>query len=124
MTDIELDIDDDTLHEGLSWAGIGFGAAATLAPRVFGAVYGLKDDPELRVMTRLWGTRTAVLSLALLGAEKDEKKRLTQLAAAMNVADALIVATAGSGVKKRSRVLGSLSSAAFAAGFGSLLGRS
>ncbi len=119
MTDI--DIDDDTLHEGLSWAGIGFGAAATLAPRVFEAVYGLSDDPELRVMTRLWGTRTAFLSLALLGAEKEERKRLTMLATAMNAADALIVATAGSGVNKRSRVLGALSSAAFAAGFGSLL---
>ena len=122
MTDI--DFDDDTLHEGLSWAGIGFGAAATLTPKVFERVYGLTDDPELRVMTRLWGTRTAVLSLALLGAEKDERKRLTTLATAMNLADALIVATAGSGVKKRSRVLGSLSSAVFAAGYGSLLGRS
>ena len=49
MTDI--DIDDDALYRGLSWGGIGFGAAATLAPRVFEAVYGLKDDPELRVMT-------------------------------------------------------------------------
>jgi hypothetical protein len=124
MTYIDIDIDDDTLHEGLSWAGIGFGAAATLAPRVFEAVYGLKDDPELRVMTRLWGTRTAVLSLVLLGAEKDERKRLTTLATAMNLADALIVATAGSGVKKRSRVLGSLSSVVFAAGYGSLVGRS
>ena len=103
---------------------VGFGAVASLTPRAFAGVYGLGQDPHTRVLTRLWGTRTAVLSLALLGAEKDEKKRLTQLATAMNLADALIVATAGSGVKKRSRVLGSLTSAAFAAGFGSLLSRS
>lgn len=118
------EIDDDTLREGLSWGAIGFGALATLAPRVFGGVYGLKESPELLVMTRLWGTRTAVLGLALLGADADEGRKLTQLATAMNVADALIVAGAGSGVNKRSRVLGSLSSAAFAVGFGSVLGRS
>jgi len=73
-------------------------------------------------MTRLWGTRTTVLGLLLLGAGADQARKLTQLATAMNVADALIVAGAGSGVNTRTRVLGSLSSAAFAAGFGSLLG--
>ncbi|MCW2710626.1 MAG: hypothetical protein JWP24_820 [Marmoricola sp.] len=122
MTD--FDIDDDTLQQGLSWAAIGFGAAATLTPRAFERLYGLKDSGELRVMTRLWGTRTIVLGAALLGADKDERRRLTTLAVAMNAADALITAGAGSEVNKRSRVLGSLSSAAFAAGYGSLLGRS
>ncbi|MBV9831983.1 MAG: DUF4267 domain-containing protein [Marmoricola sp.] len=116
------DIDEDTLRDSLSWGAIGFGALAVLAPRVFGGVYGTHDSPDLRVMTRLWGTRTTVLGLLLLGAGADEARKLTQLATAMNVADALIVAGAGSGVNKRTRVLGSLSSAAFAAGFGSLLG--
>jgi hypothetical protein len=123
MTDI--DIDNDTLNQGLAWGAIGFGAAATLTPKVFEGIYGLKDSGELRVMTRLWGTRTALLGVVLLGAEDDDaRKKLAMLAGGMNVVDAFIIATAGSEVNKRSRVLGSLTSAAFAAAYGSLVGRS
>ncbi len=119
MTDI--DIDDKTLHDGLAWGSVGFGALATLAPRVFEKVYGLQDGGELRVMCRLWGTRTAFVGAVLLLAEDEYRPQLAKMAAAMNVADAVFIATAGSEVKKSSRVAGALTSAAFAVGFGSLL---
>ena len=117
------DIDTENLYQGLAWGAVGFGAAATLTPRVFEAVYGLEDSGDLRVMTRLWGARTAMLGVALLGATGEERRRLTALATALNVADALITAGAGSEVNKRSRILGSLTSAAFAAAYGSLIGQ-
>jgi hypothetical protein len=119
----DIDIDTENLYQGLAWGAIGFGAAATLVPRIFGGVYGLKDSGDLRVMTRLWGTRTSLLGVLLLTATGEERKRLILLATALNVADALLVAGAGSEVNKRSRVLGSLTSGAFAAAYGSLIGR-
>lgn len=115
------DTTDDALRKGLACGAVGFGALATLAPRLFEAMYGVADRTDLRTMTRLWGTRTTLLGLALLGADVNEGRRLTQLATAMNVADALIVAGAGPEVNKRARVLGSFTSASFAAGFGWLL---
>ncbi|MEO7197563.1 MAG: hypothetical protein ABIZ50_03745 [Solirubrobacterales bacterium] len=114
-------IDDKALLDGLSWGAIGFGALATLTPRVFEGVYGLRDTDQLRIMTRLWGTRTAVLGVVLLQADDDDRHDIAMLAAAMNAVDALCVAFAGSEVKKRSRVMGALTSAAFAAGYGSVL---
>ncbi len=119
MTDI--DIDTETLHQGLAWGAIGFGAAATLAPRFFEGLYGLTDNAELRVMVRLWGTNSLVLGASQLIPEKDQRKNMALVLAAMNAADALIIAGAGSEVKKRSRVLGSLTSAAFAAGYAACL---
>ena len=117
-------IDNETLTDGLAWGAIGFGALATVAPGVFERVYGLAETAELRARTRLWGTRTTVLGLALLGADRVGRSKLTRLAAAMNAADALLIAGNRSGASRRSRVLGSLSSAVFAAGFGTVLGRS
>lgn len=94
---------------------VGFGAVASLAPRAFAGVYGLGDDPHTRVLTRLWGTRTAVLGAIALGAGSPQDQRAVMTAAAaMNSADALFAATAP-GVSLRARVLGCLSSGAFAA---------
>ncbi len=115
------DIDEDTLSDVLSWGAIGFGAAATVTPRLFEKLYGLEDEGELRVMTRLWGSRTTVLGLVLMAAEKDERRRLSMLMAGMNVVDALVIATAGPDVRRSSRVMGALTAAAFAAGHGLLL---
>ncbi|MCW2846877.1 MAG: hypothetical protein JWR90_851 [Marmoricola sp.] len=121
----DIDIDTDTLGAGLAWGAVGFGVVGALAPRVFEAAYGLHDNPELRVMTRLWGTRTALLGVLFLSAEgEEERKRFAVLATGLNLADALITASAGPAVGKRSRILGSLSSAAFAAGYGSVISRS
>jgi len=106
----------ESIQTATSYSAIGFGAVATLMPRLFTALYGLGDDPRLRVIVRLWGTRTAVLGAALLTADSEsDKRRLMTLATAMNVADAALALTAGDDVPARSRILGSLTSASFAA---------
>jgi hypothetical protein len=77
-------------------------------------VYGLPDEVNVRTMTRLWGTRTAVLGALVFTLEGAENKQsMMTLTAAMNAADPVMVAAAG-GVPVRARVLGSLTSAGFA----------
>ena len=49
------------IRKGTAYGALAFGGAASLTPRVFAAMYGLPDEPYARNMTRLWGTRTAVL---------------------------------------------------------------
>lgn len=86
-----------------------------MTPRVFTGLYGLPDEANLKTMTRLWGTRTAVLGALALAADRaEDQRRLMTMAAAMNAADSVFVAANG-GLSARTRVLGSLSSATFAA---------
>jgi len=93
---------------------VAFGAVATLTPRLFLGIYGLANEPNVRTMTRIWGTRTAVLGALVFTLDGVENKRsLTTLTAAMSAMDAVIVAAAG-GIPARARVLGSLTSAGFA----------
>jgi hypothetical protein len=104
---------DDVL-KAVGIGSVAFGVVAALTPRLFLGLYGVPDEPGVRTMTRLWGTRTAVLgamALTLQGAQ--DKQRVVSMTAAMNIADAALVATAG-GISGRSRVLGSLTSAGFA----------
>lgn len=69
-------------------------------------------------MTRLWGTRTAVpggLALTLDGVEnrKSPKTMTAAMNAAMNAADAVMVAAAN-GLPVRARLLGSVTPTGFA----------
>jgi hypothetical protein len=104
----------EDIEKAVGLGSVGFGAVATLAPGMFLGMYGLPAEPNLRAMTRLWGTRTAVLGALVFTLEGTENKRsLMTMAAGMNAVDALVVASAG-GVSVRTRVLGSLTSAGFA----------
>lgn len=95
-------------------ASIAFGAIAALTPRLFLGMYGVPDDANVRTMTRIWGTRTAVLGALVFTLEGAEnKQKLTSMSAAMSAADAVMVAASG-GIPVRARVLGSLTSAGFA----------
>jgi hypothetical protein len=110
------DADVDAIRKGLSYGAIGFGVVATLAPRVFAGVYGLKGDGNLRAMIRLWGTRTALLGgLGATATDPAVQRTLMTAATALNVADAVITLKAGSDVALRSRLMGSATSAGFAA---------
>jgi hypothetical protein len=104
----------DDVQRAVGAGSVAFGVLAALGPRLFLGLYGVPDEASVRTMTRIWGTRTAVLGVltfTLEGAEN--KRRLMTLSAAMNATDALMVAGAG-GVPARARVLGSLTSAGFA----------
>jgi hypothetical protein len=115
------DIDLDQLEQGLAIGAVGFGVVAAVTPRVFTALYGLGNDPKLLTMTRLWGTSTATLgALSLIGAIDSEKGN--RIVAGLNVANTVLIARAD-GIPARSKVLGALTSAGFAAGFGFLAAR-
>lgn len=107
----------EAVRKNLAYGALGFGGVAVLAPRAFAAIYGLRGDGNLRAMIRLWGTATAVVGAGVLTTKDPADRRLLITAsAAMNVADALITLKAGSDVRLRSRLMGSATSAAFAAG--------
>jgi hypothetical protein len=113
------DTDVDALRKGLNYGALGFGGLAILAPRVFAAIFGLKGDGNLHVMIRLWGTRTAVLGA--LGATTTDpawQRTLATAGTALNAADSVLALKAGSDVPMRSRLMGSATSAAFAAAGG------
>jgi hypothetical protein len=105
----------DDIRKSSAIAGITFGAVAALTPRLFAGLYGMSDDPNTRAMTRLWGTRTAVIATAILLAEgHGEQRRLMMMASGMSAADTILIAGA-SGVPARARAMGALTSAGFAA---------
>ena len=105
----------EDIRKSSSIAGLTFGAVAALTPRVFAGMYGIPDDPNTRTMTRLWGTRTAVIAAASLLAEgHGEQRRLIMMTTAMSAADTILIAGAG-GVPARARAMGALTSAGFAA---------
>jgi hypothetical protein len=113
------DVDLEAIRKGLSYGAIGFGVVATLTPRLFAGIYGLKGDGNLRVIIRLWGTRTALLGgLGATATDPAQQRRLMTASAALNAADSVIALKAGSDVAWHSRIMGSATSAAFAAAAG------
>ncbi|HEX3336894.1 MAG TPA: DUF4267 domain-containing protein [Jatrophihabitans sp.] len=106
----------DSIRKASALGALGFGGVAVVLPRLFTALYGLTSDPNVRTLTRLWGTRTAALGAIILSAERPEDQRqLMMLGTAMNAADALVAMTAGGNVSARGRFLGALTSGGFAA---------
>ena len=104
----------EDIQKAVGAGSLAFGAVATLTPRVFLAMYGVPDEASVRTMTRIWGTRTAALGALMFSVEGAEnKRRMLTVAAAMNAADAALVA-GSRGAPARARVLGSLTSAGFA----------
>ena len=105
----------DQLTDGINYGAIGFGALAVLAPRLFQGIYGLKGDGNLTAMSRLWGSRTAAIgAIGLLSRGSGNYKTLLAVGSTMSVVDTLIIANAGPDVAMRSRVMGAVTSAAFA----------
>lgn len=109
-------VQSDQVRQGLAMGAIGFGALAVAAPRVFTALYGLTGNPNVRAMTRLWGTRTAVLGAVMFTAKSpEEQRKLSIMGTAMTALDTMISATAGPEVSARGKILGTATSAAFTA---------
>jgi hypothetical protein len=70
-------------------------------------------------MIRLWGVAVATLGgIGLVTKDDDTRRTLAVATTAFNAASAVIVATAGSDVSARSRVMGSATSAGYAAAAG------
>ncbi len=110
---VDMAVAED-IRNSVSCASIAFGAVAALTPRLFLGVYGVPHEENLRVMTRMWGTRTAVLgALGLALGDKDDRRTLMTAVAAMNAADTLLISAAR--VPVRARAMGAATTAAFAA---------
>ncbi len=109
----------DTVRNAIAYGGLGFGALAVGAPRVFAGVYGLKGDGNLMAMIRLWGAAVTTLGGVALAAKDDETRRTLAMAStAFNAVSALAIAAAGPDVAVRSRVMGAATSAGYAAAAG------
>ncbi len=101
----------------LNAVGIGYGIASLVAPGVLQRIYGsAQTTPELRQMTRLWGT--TLLSLATIGATagSDEHDRILLAVGAGNaLAGAVeLVSVATDGLPAKVALPGAVSSAAVA----------
>jgi hypothetical protein len=105
----------DKAHQILAYGALGFGVTAILAPSVLRRSYGMTTESgELQYFGRMWGTRTAVLGAVAMAAQTDEdRRRLATLSAGMNGMDALVAATTRT-LPARTRVMGALTSGAFA----------
>lgn len=105
----------DQIHQFLAYGALGFGVAGILAPGALRHTYGMDtDSAELAYFGRMWGSRTAVIGVLALAADSAESRRLVAtLAMGSNAADAVVAATT-KGLPRRTRVLGALTSGAFA----------
>jgi hypothetical protein len=111
--------DNDTITTAMGAAAVGVGLLGILSPRIFRGVYGVSDDSgEATYLTRLFSSRNLVLGgLALAASSGEDRKRIATAMIALNTTDALVgLTTTGSGVSGRTRLLGPLTSSAFALG--------
>jgi hypothetical protein len=102
----------------LNAVGIGYGVTSLVAPGFIQRLYGTAETtPELREMTRLWGT--TVLSLSAIGATvgDDEQDRVLLAVGVGNAlaAAADVYSAAGDGLPPKVALLGAVTSASVAA---------
>jgi hypothetical protein len=104
----------DDIRRAAGYGAIGFGVLATFSPRAFLRLYGMPDEANVRLMTRVWGTRTTVVgALSLLLRDPDDRRALMTAAAVNEGLDTLLIAA--SDAPARARVLGAATTAGFAA---------
>ena len=109
-------LDKQTVGNALGGGAVGFGALAVLAPQLMARTYGLPGNPHFSFMTRLWGTRTLAFGAMYFAADSDSaRQKVAVAAAAMNSADS-VIALASPGISLRTRLMGALTTAMFAAG--------
>jgi hypothetical protein len=104
----------DDIRKAVGYGALGFGVLAVVSPRLFLGIYGIPDESNVRLMTRVWGTRTTFLgALTLMLGGSEDRRTLMTGAAAMEALDTLLIAT--SRAPARARVLGAATTGAFAA---------
>jgi hypothetical protein len=101
----------------LNAIGLGYGIASLVAPGPLQRIYGsAQTTPELRQMTRLWGSTLISLSAISAGAGEDDHDRLLLAVGAGNAiaAAAELLAAATDGLPVKVALPGAASSAAVA----------
>ena len=107
-------IDQKTISNAVAGGALGFGAIGLIAPKVLVGTFGLPDTGPFRFLSRLWGTRTAVLGFLALTLPESERKQVYAAAAAMNAVDAAVAVAAGPDLSGRTKVMAALTSGTFA----------
>ena len=98
----------------MGYGAVGFGVLAVVSPRLFLGLYGIPDEANVRLMTRVWGTRTTVVgALSLVLRNTDDRRTLMTAALVNEALDTLLIAT--SRAPARARILGAATTAGFAA---------
>lgn len=81
---------NDTMSNALIAAGLGFGAAAIVAPRALGRAYGIVGNGDTDGLMRLYGSRTAALGILAATAESaDARKSIIRAVAGISAVDTL-----------------------------------
>lgn len=98
--------------------GIGFGAAAVLAPRLLGRIYGFEVTGETAGMMQLFGTRNFALGALALQADSPEARetiaRAVGVVCAVDTVNSVLAGLRGR-VSARSATLTAVTTAATAA---------
>lgn len=103
----------------LAATGIGFGAAAVLAPRTLARIYGLNGDGETAAVMQLFGTRNFALGALALRAESWEVREA--VAAAVGICCAVdSINSVLNGLRGRVRGRSAVMTAATTAGVAAL----
>ncbi len=107
----------DLLVKGLTATGFAYGVGALAAPGALQRVYGTPETtPELRVMTRMWGTALLTISAATMRARGRDRDALLLAVGLSNLVDAAgSAAAARDGLSPKVAALGAVSSAGVAA---------
>ena len=104
----------EDIRKAVGCGAIGFGVLAIASPRLFLGLYGMPDDANVRLMTRVWGTRTTAVGALSLLLRNPEDRRVLMIAAAVNESlDSVLIAT--SRTPTRTRLLGAATTGACAA---------
>lgn len=102
----------------LAGTGLGFGAAAVLAPNLLARIYGFRAEGETLAALQLFGTRNLALgALALLADDDAQRDRIATAVGAVCAADTLaaLVNGARGRVSARAAVLTAVTTAGVAA---------
>lgn len=109
---------DNRLNNALTATGLGFGAAAVLAPRALGRAYGISGSGETDGLMRLYGSRTAALGVLAATASDDEsRKAVIKAVAGLSAVDTFYSLVSGlrGATSARTAVQTALTTAAVAA---------
>jgi hypothetical protein len=99
--------------------GLGFGAAAVVAPSLLARIYGFRADGETLGVLQLFGTRNFALGALALAADNDEQR--DRIAGAVGVVCAVdTIAAVINGVRGRVSARAAASSAATSAAVAAL----
>ena len=109
-------MDKQSLAKALAGVSVGFGLAAVAAPDALLKSYRFTPNPEVRAMTRLWGTRNITLGALVLAAKRGTLDDLLLSAGILNSVDAVLglLGNTIDGTKGPGGALAGATSAAFA----------